>query len=139
MGRVTHYRTDAVTSHRMRRVRQKHTAPEVLVQQILKQFGYRLRFHPKDVPGSPDIVIYQLCKAIFVHGCFWHRHSTCGRGTMPKRNVALWKAKFKQTILRDHINSMRLRRLGWSVLVVWECNLNNQARLFKRIRRFLQL
>jgi DNA mismatch endonuclease, patch repair protein len=119
----------------MRAVRRKSTGPELRVRSALHAMGRRFRLHAPDLPGSPDIVFRGLKKAIFVHGCFWHGHVHCGR--VPKTNVPYWRAKFERNRRRDAVVRGRLSKLGWSSLVVWECQLIDLHRLGMRLSRFL--
>ncbi|WP_236858219.1 very short patch repair endonuclease [Burkholderia metallica] len=118
----------------MRAVRSRNTKPEVLVRRTLHRLGFRFRLHRKDLPGSPDVVLpkYRLC--IFVHGCFWHRHSGCSRASMPKTNKAFWISKFSKNVARDNAAREALFRLGWDVLIIWECEVKNPEKLELIIR-----
>lgn len=120
-------------------MRQRDTSPEVEVRRILHRLGHRFRIHNRDLPGSPDIANRGRRWAVFVHGCFWHRHAHCHRTTTPKRNREFWVEKFEANIRRDARVQASLRERGWEVLVVWECEVesNPQAverRLRKRLR-----
>ena len=128
---------DAARSELMRRVRGKDTKPERAVRRVAHALGYRFRLHRRDLPGTPDLVFPRLGRAIFVHGCFWHRHEGCARTTTPKTRAAYWREKFEQNIRRDRRNVEALRRLGWEVLVVWECETFESAELLGRLSRFL--
>lgn len=108
-------------SDRMRKVGQKNTRPEILVRQVLHAMGHRFRLHRKDLPGVPDIVLPRLQTVVFVHGCFWHQHPGCPRARRPKTRVAYWNAKLDGNIKRDRRNIDELERLGWNVVVIWEC------------------
>lgn len=112
---------DPTRSRIMRAVGQKHTAPEMAVRRILHALGYRFRVQRRDLPGSPDIVLPKYKTAIFVHGCFWHRHPGCKKTTTPKTRVPFWTEKFERNVLRDRQKEAALREMGWQVLVVWEC------------------
>lgn len=125
-------------SERMGRVRSKDTKPEMLVRRIIFGMGYRYRLHRRDLPGTPDLVFPSRGKVIFVHGCFWHRHGTCKYTRWPKSKLEFWKPKLEENHRRDKANRRALRRLGWRVLVVWECQLNNVERLTGRLREFLE-
>ena len=105
----------------MAKVRRADTQPEVRVRSMLHRMGFRFRLHDHGLPGTPDIVLPRLRTVIFVHGCFWHRHSRCRKATMPANNAAFWSAKFKANKLRDRQKTYSLRREGWKVIVVWEC------------------
>lgn len=113
----------------MRAVGQKHTAPEMAVRRILHAMGYRFRVQRRDLPGSPDIVLPKYKTAIFVHGCFWHRHPSCKKATTPKTRVPFWIEKFERNVLRDRQKEAALREMGWQVLVVWECEAKDATAL----------
>ena len=110
----------ARTTNKMKAVRQKNTGAEVATRQLLHGLGLRFRLHRKDLPGSPDIVLPRHETIIFVHGCYWHRHG-CKATTTPKRNRAFWEAKFARNVERDAESAAALRKLGFTVVVVWEC------------------
>jgi DNA mismatch endonuclease (patch repair protein) len=129
----------AERSRIMRCVKSGDTTPEMVVRRLVHGLGYRYRLQNRDLPGSPDLVLPRLEKAILVHGCFWHRHA-CGAGqSMPASRVEYWDAKFARNVVRDRSNLRKLRRLGWSVLVVWECQTSAPKReaLRRRLERFL--
>ena len=128
---------DPARSELMRRVRGKDTTPERTVRRVAHALGYRFRLHRRDLPGTPDLVFPRLRRAIFVHGCFWHRHDGCTRATTPKTRAAYWREKFEQNIRRDRRNLAALRRLDWSVLVVWECQTFERTELLAKLSRFL--
>lgn len=111
---------DDVTSARMRGVRQRGTRPELLVRRSLASLGQRYRLNNRDLPGSPDIANRTKRWAVFVHGCFWHRHG-CKATTTPTRNRAFWEAKFARNIARDERIARELGALGYSVIIIWEC------------------
>ena len=115
-------------SWNMSRIRGKDTTPERLVRSALHRMGYRFRLHRKDLPGKPDIVLPKHRVVIFVHGCFWHRHPRCRYATTPKTNRTFWNAKFKANIERDRRVRRELRKLGWKVVVVWECQCKDRIR-----------
>jgi DNA mismatch endonuclease (patch repair protein) len=118
-------------------IRGKDTTPELQVRSIVHGLGYRFRLHVRDLPGSPDLVLPRLGTAIFVHGCFWHRHRGCRYATTPSSRRAFWEAKFAANVARDRRTAARLRRLGWSVLTVWECELRRPTRVEARLARLL--
>ena len=130
--------TPAERSEIMSRVRSRDTRPELLVRKLLFGMGYRFRLHDKTLPGSPDIVFTARRKIIFVHGCFWHRHTNCPLARMPKSRKAFWTTKLEGNRLRDGRVKAALRRAGWSVATVWECQLANIGRLESRLRRFME-
>lgn len=105
----------------MSRIRGKNTEPERIVRSALHRAGFRFRLHVKDLPGKPDIVLPKYRTVIFVHGCFWHRHPGCRYAYTPKTRVSFWKRKFAENVRNDRLARRRLARLGWKVLVVWEC------------------
>lgn len=105
----------------MAKVRKANTRPEIVIRCLLHRLGFRFRLHRHDLPGTPDIVLPKLRTVIFVHGCFWHRHGRCNKATTPSNNAAFWQAKFKANKIRDRRKSALLRREGWKVIVVWEC------------------
>lgn len=121
----------------MGRVRAKDTRPEMLVRKLVFSMGYRYRLHDRSLPGTPDLVFRRARKVIFVHGCFWHRHARCAMARLPKSRTDFWIPKLEENRRRDRRNLARLRRAGWRVLVVWECELSDVAALSKRIRGFL--
>lgn len=121
----------------MRAVRSRDTGPEMLVRHIVFGLGYRYRLNRKDLPGKPDLVFGPRRKVIFVHGCFWHGHK-CPRGDrLPKTNQEYWSGKIGRNVKRDAANITALRKSGWGVQILWECELNNREALAKRIRKFL--
>lgn len=129
--------TPAERSARMALVHAKDTKPELLVRRLVHAMGYRYRLHLRDLPGTPDMVFPGRSKVIFIHGCFWHRHARCVLARLPKSRGDFWLPKLTANAERDARNVRALRRLGWSVLTIWECQLGDTAKLAKRIRRFL--
>lgn len=121
----------------MARVGSKDTMPEIVVRQLLHAMGYRFRLHRRDLPGTPDVVLPRLGKAIFVHGCFWHGHSGCRLGRLPKSRLEYWGPKIAANRARDARKATALRRAGWSVATVWECETRRPDRLAARLLRFL--
>lgn len=99
--------------------------------------GFRFRLHRKDLPGKPDLVFPRLKKVIFVHGCFWHQHSECGEGRLPGSRIEYWKPKLVRNQERDRENLARLSLLGWSCLVIWDCETKDKAVLQQLLRNFL--
>lgn len=108
-------------SWNMSRVRGKDTGPEKQVRSALHRAGYRFRLHRETLPGRPDIVLPKYQTVVFVHGCFWHRHKSCQFAYTPKSRTDFWNRKFQSNIERDRRNVRALRRLGWRVVTVWEC------------------
>lgn len=114
-------------SKMMAGIRSKNTQPELIVRKVLHGRGFRYRLHTRTLPGSPDIVLPKYKTAIFVHGCFWHRHKNCKYTTSPSTNVERWMSKFKDNVERDVRNQEKLRELKWKVIVIWECELRSNA------------
>lgn len=137
VSKMTDTLTPSSRSALMSRIRGKDTKPELVVRSLLHRMGYRFRLHRRDLPGSPDIVLPRLGVVVFVHGCFWHRHPRCKGATSPKSNTNFWQNKFAANVERDKRNRRDLRRLGWKVMVVWECDLKKPERLQPRLRKFL--
>lgn len=126
---------DSDTSVRLGRIRQHGTAAELLVRRAVSVLGLRYRVSNRDLPGSPDLANRAHRWAIFVHGCFWHRHRGCIRTTTPKRNRAFWLAKFDANVARDRRARRALVRQGFTVIVVWECEAEDSRMLAKRLQR----
>lgn len=122
----------------MSRIRGKDTGPELRVRQLAHALGFRFRLHRRDLPGSPDLVFASRRKAIFVHGCYWHRHTGCRYAYSPKSNKEFWQAKFAANVARDQIATKVLRELGWQVLVIWECETRDAEALRSRLAGFLK-
>ncbi len=130
--------TKAQRSEVMSRVRSKDTVPERCVRRLVSSLGVRYRLHGARLPGRPDLVLAGKRKVIFVHGCFWHRHPRCKLARMPKSRVAFWCEKLDGNRHRDLLNQRRLKRLGWRLMVVWECELADEGKVLDRLRTFLQ-
>lgn len=138
MGLAMDSLTPAQRSERMSRVKSKDTKPEVRVRRLVHSLGYRYRLHSRKLPGCPDLVFGGRRKAIFVHGCFWHRHPGCKNTRLPKSKLDFWKSKLEENRKRDLRNQETLRQLGWEYLVVWECETRDVERLTKKIVEFLE-
>lgn len=121
----------------MSAVRGRDTKPEMIVRRLLHSMNFRYRLHRKELPGSPDIVFGTRRKAIFVHGCFWHRHAGCSKATSPKTRLEFWSEKFDRNVERDREVERRLADMGWRNLVVWECETRASATLACKLRAFL--
>lgn len=121
-------------SRNMAAIRGRDTKPERRVRSLLHQLGYRFRLHRRDLPGSPDIVLPRHHTVVFVHGCFWHRHVGCRYTTTPRTRSDFWEEKFRQNMERDARQQASLRDAGWSVVVVWECELREIEALTARLR-----
>lgn len=115
-------------------------APEIKVRQIIHGMGYRYRLHRKNLPGKPDLVFPKKKKIIFVHGCFWHQHDSpeCKDGRVPMSRIEYWGPKLERNKHRDKENQENLKKLGWEVMVIWECQLKENNYLAKMIRNFLK-
>src|SRR5262245_4504876 len=126
-------------SERMARIRGRDTGPEATVRRLVSSIGYRYRLHVRSLPGCPDLVFHRQRKAIFVPGCFWHRHSDtgCRLARLPKSRLEFWLPKLESNSQRDKHNLLTLRRSGWKALVIWECQLGNLNSLTHRLQRFL--
>jgi DNA mismatch endonuclease (patch repair protein) len=129
--------TRAQRSWNMSQIRGKHTRPERVVRSLLHRLGYRFRLHVQKLPGKPDIVLAKSRSVVFVHGCFWHRHSGCRFAYTPKSRIEFWTQKFDRNVARHNIVEQELRKLGWRILVVWECEISNVGRLESRLKRWL--
>jgi DNA mismatch endonuclease (patch repair protein) len=121
----------------MARIRGKDTGPERMVRSLVHGLGYRFRLHRRDLPGTPDLVLPRLRTAIFVHGCFWHRHRHCRFATTPATRRIFWQEKFNLNLERDRRAAAALRRMGWLVITVWECQLRQPHRVRARLVRLL--
>ena len=119
----------ATRSRMMSGIRGKNTKPELVVRSFLHRRGLRFRLQTK-LPGKPDLVFPRFRVALFVHGCFWHRHAGCRYATTPASNAQFWREKFKANILRDEKVKKELRAAGWRVKVIWACELKGS-----RLRR----
>ncbi len=121
----------------MAAIRSKNTRPEVLVRRLVRGMGFGFRLHVRGLPGTPDMVLPRHRKIIDVRGCFWHGH-TCARFTLPATRRRFWARKFKRNIERDGTNLRRLRKAGWRVLVLWECQTSSRSKLLRRLEKFLE-
>ena len=113
-----------VRSRMMSGIKGRDTKPELYVRRRIHAAGYRFRLHRRDLPGRPDIVMSRHRMAVFVNGCFWHRHRGCRFATTPKANATFWLDKLEGTVARDGRNHEALAAAGWQVVVVWECDLD---------------
>lgn len=107
----------------MQAVKGRDTKPEMTLRSALHRQGLRFRVCRRDLPGRPDIVFAKAKLAIFVHGCFWHRHSGCPKATTPKANSEFWQEKFQANVRRDQVKAQQLAAAGWTVKEVWECQM----------------
>ena len=125
-------------SWNMSRIRSRDTKPERIVRSMLHRLGFRFRLHSKKLAGHPDLVLSKYRTAVFVHGCFWHRHPSCKFAYSPKSNLRFWKKKFLENVQRDASTASTLRKMGWNVTVIWECEVKNLPKLAKRLLSILR-
>ena len=111
--------------------------PEKVVRSLLHRMGFRFRLHARKLPGRPDIVLAKFRTVVFVHGCFWHRHRGCKNCTTPTNNREFWVRKLEGNAARDLRNEGALKRDGWKVIVVWECDTGSPGALVCKLRRIL--
>jgi len=122
----------------MASVKSRDTKPEKTVRSLVHRMGFRFSLHRSDLPGKPDIVLSRHGKVIFVHGCFWHGHANCRKATIPATNTAFWTEKIAKNKVRDVKSKRQLRRVGWQVLVVWECEIAKTEKLMRKLNKFLE-
>lgn len=125
-------------SFNMSRIKGKNTRPEMLVRRWLWANSYRYRLHRNDLPGKPDIVFAGKKKAIFIHGCFWHRHE-CRYFKWPRTNAEFWIKKINESVTRDQKNYVDLIAGGWSYIIIWECELKmNFSEILNKLKIFIE-
>lgn len=122
-------------SRNMAAIRSANTKPEMRVRSALHRLGFRFRLHRKDLPGRPDIVLPKHRTVIFVHGCFWHCHRCRYGSVVPATRAAFWAAKRGGNVERDRRNATALRKLGWRVLVLWECEIRAKEATLERLKK----
>lgn len=141
--RCVDHLTVAERSHLMSRIRSRGTKPELAVHALLRAVcrgsGLRIRTHARGLPGSPDFVIVAERVAVFVHGCFWHRHEGCRLCTVPQTRRAYWRDKFDANVRRDRRAARALRARGWRVITIWECRLRHPAQVSRRLARAVRV
>lgn len=120
-------------SWNMAQIRAQDTKPETAVRSLVHRLGYRFRLHRRELPGKPDVVLASRSCVIFVHGCFWHQHRGCIDCSRPRTNAQYWTPKLSGNVARDRRNTVALRRLGWKVITVWDCETRDLKRLAKRL------
>ena len=125
----------ATRSWIMSRIRGQDTAPELAVRRTAHRLGLRFRIHRSDLPGKPDLVFPRHNLVLFVHGCFWHCHRNCKAASMPKSRRSYWRNKLARNVERDKANAAKLRKLGWRVHTVWECQAKDPGRLERMLKR----
>ena len=117
----------------MSRISSKDTAPEIAVRKKLHSLGFRFRLHDRKITGNPDIIMKKYMAALFVHGCFWHQHSGCRFSNVPKSRQDYWTEKLEGNVRRDRRHQRTLRKLGWKVFIVWECQTKTPVKLQRRV------
>jgi DNA mismatch endonuclease, patch repair protein len=130
--------SSAKRSQMMSGIRGKDTKPEIAVRKAAHSLGYRFRLNRRDLPGSPDIVFPGRKTALFVHGCYWHRHEGCKRCYTPKSNIEFWERKFENNVSRDNRVQKELEQMGWQVAIVWECEVSSPDGLRGKLKAYLQ-
>jgi DNA mismatch endonuclease (patch repair protein) len=121
-------------------IRSKDMKPELVVRSLVHRMGYRFRLHRRDLVGSPDLVLPRHRMVIFVHGCFWHQHPrrACVDNHLPRSNTGYWVEKLARNVERDARNRRKLRRAGWKVVTIWECELRDAERVSLKLDRLLK-
>lgn len=122
---MTDFLSTKERSERMARIKGSDTRPEITLRKVLHRLGLRYRLHGAGLPGKPDLVFPRYKTVVFVHGCFWHRHPNCNVATTPKSNTAFWMEKFEKNVARDDRVTGLLKAAGWTVFVVWECEVGS--------------
>lgn len=123
----------------MSKIRSKNTLPEVIFRSLIHRMGFRYRLHGIHLPGRPDLVFPKLRIVIFVNGCFWHMHAGCNTWRFPKSNIKYWRTKLRGNVARDVIKKRELRRRGWTVVTVWECEIErNPERIARKAGSILR-
>jgi len=128
--------TQEERSRVMSRVRSKNTKPELIVRHTAHRLGLRFRLHSKALPGIPDLVFRKYNSVVFVNGCFWHQHPGCKRATMPTSNRDFWRRKLMGNVSRDQEHVNELKRNGWRVLTIWECQTRQQEVVIEMLSEF---
>lgn len=133
--------TDVFTKEKrheiMANIKGRDTKPEKIVRSMIHRMGFRFSLHRTDLPGKPDIVLPRHRKIILVNGCFWHGHKGCKKATIPQTNTEFWTTKIEKNRSRDRRVVRQLRRLGWVVLVIWQCEISKPDRLLTKLEKFL--
>ncbi|MDR1493496.1 MAG: very short patch repair endonuclease [Planctomycetaceae bacterium] len=125
-------------SWNMSRIRSQETTPEIIFRKLIHRAGFRYRLYDKTLPGKPDLVLKKHRTVVFIHGCFWHGHKNCERGNRPKTHKNFWNKKIEGNIARDNKNRIKLRKIGWRVFTVWECELKNLDSIFAKFKKFIK-
>ena len=119
----------------MSRITSKDTSPETLVRSALHKAGYRYGLHVSDLPGKPDVVLRKYKTVIFINGCFWHQHKGCKRSSVPKTSQEYWIPKLERNVEKQKIDLKELKKLGWKVLIIWECEAKSDIKLLRKISK----
>jgi len=122
----------------MTRITSKNTRPERIVKQILSKEGWRYKLHSAKLPGKPDIVISKIKTIILINGCFWHQHKGCKWQAMPKSNLSYWGKKLKRNVEKQKEDIKKLKKAGWKVIIVWECEVKNEKKLSNKLKAKLK-
>ena len=128
--------TKEIRSYNMSMIKGKNTKPELIVRKFLHSRGYRYGLHNKNLPGRPDVVLRKYKTVIFVHGCFWHGHKSCKYFVIPKTRTKWWINKIEGNKINDRINKYKLKKMGWSIITIWECQLKS-TKLKKTLNNLL--
>lgn len=121
----------------MSRVKQQDTKPEKIVRSLLHRLGFRFRKNVPSLIGKPDIVLPKYKTIIFVHGCFWHQHAGCRKSRRPTTNIEFWDEKLDKNIKRDIQTEAELKKLGWKILTVWDCEIKGKEILIEKLEKSL--
>lgn len=130
--------TPEVRSQMMAAVKGKNTKPEIIVRKMLHAMGFRFRLHRKELPGRPDIVLPKYRTVVLVNGCFWHQHPGCQMSRRPKSRPDYWEPKLDGNIQRDKKNRTELVKLGWRVITIWECELENPEEIAAKLKNLIE-
>lgn len=131
------YLTPKQRSALMSRVRSRNTSAELRVRKLVSKMGLRFKLYREDLPGKPDLVFERNKKVIFVHGCFWHGHHCISGRNRPRNKRSYWEPKLKRNVERDSENQIKLKKMGWKFMILWECELKNEEKIKKRIAKYL--
>lgn len=121
----------------MSKIRNKNTLPERVVNEVVKEAGFRPRLHDHRLPGKPDIVISSKKLALFINGCFWHQHKGCKRQALPKSNVEYWHKKLRANVARQKKTFRILEEMGWKPVIIWECQTKDRRNLRRKVAKHL--
>lgn len=130
--------TPAQRKKAMSSVQQQNTKPEIIVRSILHRLGFKFRKNVSSIVGKPDIVLPKYKTIIFVHGCFWHQHKGCKKSRRPKTNIDFWNIKLDKNIERDKKTEIELKKKGWSILIIWDCEVKDKDLLIQKLKTSLK-